>query len=72
MTASLKLLTWGMGGCLILNKLVRRRVKLFQRDGNTAKCNANCQNVSIFIGYFLSHPDFAPFSPNITGARRSN
>ena len=62
-----------MDGCLILNKLVRRRVKLFQRDGNTAKCNANCQNVSIFIDFFLSHPNnFAPLSPSITWARGSN
>ena len=31
MTAGIKLLTQTMDGCLILNKLVRRRVKLYQR-----------------------------------------
>ena len=32
-------------------------------------CNVNCQNVSIFIVFFLPHPNFAPLSPNITWAR---
>ena len=28
------------------------------------------ENVSIFIGFFLSHPIFAPLSPNITWAKK--
>ena len=35
-------------------------------------CNVNCRNVSIFIGFFLSHPNFAPLSHCITWARGSN
>ena len=34
--SGIKLWTGMMDGCLILNKLVRRRVKLHQSDGNTA------------------------------------
>ena len=34
-------------------------------------CNVNCRNVSIFIGSFLSQPNFAPLSPSITWARGS-
>ena len=32
----------------------------------------NCQNVSIFIGFFLSHPNSAPLSSSITWARVSD
>ena len=64
MTAGIKLLTQKMDGCLILNKLVRRRVKLYQRA--MAALNVNCPNVNIFIVFFLPYPNFAPLSPNIT------
>ena len=40
-----------------------------KNDGNT---NVNCQNVSIFIVFFLPYPNFAPLSPNITSARGSD
>ena len=70
MTAGIKLLTQKMDGCLILNKLVRRRVKLYQRA--MAALNVNCPNVNIFIVFFLPYPNFAPLSPNITWARGSD
>ena len=70
MTASIKLLTQMMDGCLILNKLGRRRVKLYQRVMATLQCYL--LKWSIFIGFFLSHPKSAPLSLNITWARGSD
>ena len=60
MTESIKLLTLTIDGCLILDKLVRRR-------GNCVRecrqyCSVNCWNMSIFIGFFWSHPNFAPLN----------
>ena len=65
MTASIKLLTRTMDGCLILDKLVRRRMKLFREWWQ--HCKFSCLNVSIFIGFFLSHPDFALLAPVLLG-----
>ena len=51
MTASIKLLTRMMDGCLILNKLGRRRVRMCQRKWwQHCNVNVNCWNVSILIG----------------------
>ena len=39
-------------------------------------CNVNCRNFSIFISFFLSHPNLAPLSPNtqkyLPGMKRVN
>ena len=67
MTMSIKLMPRTKNGCLILNTLWRRRVKLCQR----VHCNVNCPNVSIFVRFFLHDPNFAPLSPNITWVRES-
>ena len=54
MTASIKLMTQMTNGCLTLNKLGRRRMKLCQRMMATLQC----QNVSTFIRFFPAPTQF--------------
>ena len=70
MTAGIKLMTQTMDGCLILNKLGRRRLKLCQRVMATLQCYlSKCEH---FFRVFLPHPNFAPLSPKFTWARGSD
>ena len=61
--ASIKRLTQMMDGCLILNKLGSWRMRVREWWQH---CSVNCGNVSIFIGFFMPYPNFAPLSPSIT------
>ena len=72
MTTSVKLMTRTMDGCLILNKLERRREEsdmVSDSDGNTAKLTVEMWAFLIIV--FLPQPNFAPLSPKITWARVS-
>ena len=64
MIVSVKLMSWTMDGCLILNKWGWCQRLMHH-------CNSNCQHVSFVIIFLLPYPN-APLSPSITGARGSN
>lgn len=75
MKLSIKLMTWMMNGSLILNKLERRRVKLYQRMMAMLQCQlSKCEHFyhSFFFLFSLPNPDFALLCPKITSARGSD
>ena len=63
MTASIKLTTKTMDGCLILNKLGRRRVELCQRVMATLKVTATLLSSSLPVSQILNSTATLPGSP---------
>ena len=70
MTASVKLMTRTMDGCLILNKLGRRRVNCIREWWQ--HWNVYCRNESIFIGFFLLIPTLFLLAPLLFGPGETN
>ena len=61
--ASIKMMTRTMDGCLILNKLGKRRVNLSQRVMSTLQCSLS--QIWAFLLGFSCPTQTAPLSPNI-------
>ena len=62
MTASIKLMTWMMDGCLILNKLGRRRVKLSHRVMATLQC-WTIEIWALLLGFSCPTPTLLLWAP---------